>query len=212
MNLFFYSGETREQNHNLNLELTKVLSLDSTITYIPSSSEKTREHYKKFENWFGYYGYEDFSYFDLEDELNKTKISEVKNSDAIYLSGGNTFNFLYWLRKRGFIKLLREFVRGVKVLIGKSAGSYLMTPTVRLTKEYHEYKGDFEELNQGRIKRCNSLNLVNFEVIPHYNFKRDWAKKFLKRKGRDIYGICDGGGIIVSNGKKRLIGNVEKVG
>ncbi|MBN2016463.1 Type 1 glutamine amidotransferase-like domain-containing protein [Candidatus Dojkabacteria bacterium] len=213
MKLFFYSGGTRKLNHNLNLELIKLLSLSSRITYIPSSSDIKRKNFDKFREWFGFYGYKNFLYFDLDKEFDKRMISEVEKSEAVYLSGGNTFHFIHLIRKRKFSRVLRDFVSCGKVLIGLSAGSMIMTPTIRVSVDYHNHLGDFDELNVDEIKSYKGLSLVDFEFLPHFNLKpkRNFAENYLKRRGRDIYTCCDGSGIIVEGKKLKLIGEVEKI-
>lgn len=46
-------------------------------------------------------GINDLLYFDLDDEYDDTKISEILSCDVIHLSGGNTFYFLSLMQKRG---------------------------------------------------------------------------------------------------------------
>lgn len=213
MKLFLYSGGKRSLNHEMNLNLKDHLQVDSLITFIPSSSDRKRISFRKFKKWFRFYGYHNFLYFDLDKEFDKSKIPKLKTSDAIYLSGGNTFHFLHLIKKRNFRRLLRELAIEGKLLIGLSAGSYIITPTIRITVDYHKHKGDFDELNIHHIQDYNGLDLVDFEFIPHYNKinKRDFVKSVLKKQNRDIYACCDGGGMIVKGKDLKLIGDVEKI-
>ena len=45
--------------------------------------------------------------------------------DAIHLTGGNTFQFSYWLRERGLDAELKRYAKAGGVLIGVSAGAIL---------------------------------------------------------------------------------------
>ena len=124
--------------HKLNQELVKLLPVKSRITYIPAASDTTGKYFKKFKRWFGYYGYKNFIYCDLDKEFDEARIPEVENSDAIYLSGGNTFYFLNSIKKRGFINLFKRFAQSGKLVIGLSAGAYIITSTIKFTAEYHK--------------------------------------------------------------------------
>ncbi|MBU0975840.1 MAG: Type 1 glutamine amidotransferase-like domain-containing protein [Patescibacteria group bacterium] len=213
MKLFLYSGGSREQNEEMNQSLVKQLPLDSTFCFIPSQSDKTRKYFEEFKAWFGYCGYENFKYFDLDEEYDETKLLEVQESDAIYLSGGNTFHFLYNIKMRGFDKFLRLFVQRGSILIGLSAGSYIMTPSIAYTVEYHRWKGDFEELNVDKINDFKAVGLVDFEIVPHFDHedKRDFTEKYKKTTRNMIYGMYDGSGIIVKDKKIEFVGNIVEL-
>ena len=213
MKLFLFSGGTREQNHTLNQELVKSLPIDSVITYVPSQSDEDRNYFREFKSWCGFYGYKNFIYFDLDKEFNVKALPKVRKSDAVFLSGGNTFKFLQSIRRRKFDEFIKEYVASGKILMGLSAGSYMMTPTIRYTYEWHKHLGDIEEINFVKLKSFNSLNLVDFEVIPHFDNpeKAKFAQKYIKIFDTEIYGCPDGSGIIIDDGKKHIIGNVVRL-
>lgn len=209
MKLFLYSGGSRKDNHNLNLKLKDTLSIESTFTFIPSASDEERKYYKEFTEWFGYYGYSNFSYFDLEKEYDEAKIPQVLKPDAIYLSGGNTYHFLRWILRRKLDTKLREYVRKGGVLIGLSAGAMLMTQSIELEDSDNEHAVD----------PSKSLKLVNFEIFPHYRspkyyeglFKKTDKEllSYSKKRNWPVIALREGEGIIVRNNGVELVGSPE---
>lgn len=212
MKLFLYSGGTREENHKLNLELKEILPATSRITYIPSASDEERKHFKEFSEWFSYYGYKKFYYFELEEGFGKSKALEALKSRAIYLSGGNTYNFLYWILKRKFDRELKMFVKNGGLLIGESAGSMIMTNNIDLTGLF-----DSGSENECKVNPSKTLKLMNFELFPHYKSRVEFKKKGLKRideillktsKKRNwpIVALREGEGVIVADDGIEFVG------
>jgi dipeptidase E len=197
----------------MNKSLIERLPVDSVLTYIPSQSDKTGKYFKEFRNWFGYYGYKNFQYFDLDEDYREDKLDEVRKSDSIYLSGGNTPHFLYNIKKRRFDRILREHISSGGILIGLSAGSYIMTPTILYTVEYHKQLGNFDVLNIDRLSEFDALGFVDFEVVPHFDHvaKRKLARKYKKRIKNKLYGMYDGSGIIIDGTEVQFIGRVVEV-
>lgn len=207
MKLVLYSGGDRLKNHRVNLRLLDLLKTRNLrITYIPSASDEERKYFKEFKDWFGFYGFKNLNYFDLGNEYSLESANQALNSKVIYLSGGNTYNFLYWLRKRGFLNSLRNFVENEGILIGLSAGSILMTPSIS-TSGIPSYDHDENLIN---LKNLKALNLVNFEFFPHYSPSKRLDEEILSYSKKSLYptfGVKEGNGIIIWGGKMELVGS-----
>lgn len=89
-------------------------------------------------------------------------IRKIINNDIIYISGGNTFFLLNELIRTGTDKLLIEQVNAGKPFIGESAGSIVLSPNIEYIKEMDDYRS-------ATLESYNSLNLINFYPLPHYN-------------------------------------------
>ena len=213
MNLCFYSGGTKKQNHELTLKLKEFLPTDAKITYLPSSSDLKRKYFNDFKDWFGYYGYHNFTYFDLDTEYSPCLTSELLNSDAIYLSGGNTFHFLYSIRRRKLIKTIRDLARKGKFIVGLSAGSCIMTPSISFAAFYHTSIGDIEELNYNNLVDFTSLNLVAFEFVPHYSkgTKGESVVKYQQICKNPMYLCPDGSDVLIHGNEEFVIGHISKI-
>ena len=175
-----------------------------TIGYIPSSTDPKRIWFKQQQAYYKSFGADLTIYFELEREYESEKAKELLACDAIHLSGGSTYNFLYWLGQRGFISLLKDYIENGGVLIGVSAGAILMTPEISTT----HICGESPSHN---LNDLSALNLVDFAFLPHINQIESVESKMIEysvTQGRKIYGCRDGDGIIVDNDNVQCIGNL----
>lgn len=88
-------------------------------------------------------------------------IELINNYDLVYIAGGNTFRLLQSIiRHNNGLKVLRDILKD-KDVIGVSAGSILLTPTIRIANEVEpdEYL---------EVSNFEALGLVSFEIYPHY--------------------------------------------
>jgi len=104
----------------------------------------------------------------LVDELEITtaspsEISEkLKNSDCIYVSGGNTFFLLQELRRTGADEIIAEQINSGKLYIGESAGSIILAPNIEYAKKMDDCGAT------PNLDSFNSLGIVDFYPLPHH--------------------------------------------
>ena len=84
----------------------------------------------------------------------------VKNADLIYLCGGHVPTQHKLFEKLNLKELLKT---SNAVILGQSAGSMNMSNVV-----YAQPELDGEYVNKNYIKYFNGLDLVKFNIIPHY--------------------------------------------
>jgi dipeptidase E len=205
--LVFYSGGHEIENKNIDrLMLRLPQKSNLRMTYIPASSfddddfPNFIEHYQKL-------GISDFLYFPVDIPFTKSKLELALKSDIIHLSGGNTFNFLYHLRESGMLERLKKFVKKGGVLTGLSAGAIIMTETIK-TASYPSFDCD---INYDRMKNFKAMNLVNFEIFPHYKNSKRYQEAFAlysKKSSKILYALPDGSGIIIEKEKTTFVGKV----
>jgi dipeptidase E len=82
----------------------------------------------------------------------------VKKAEAIVVGGGNTFMLLKKLQDLNIINDIKEKVLNNTPYIGWSAGSNLACPTIKTTNDMPIVEP----------KTFNAINLVNFQINPHY--------------------------------------------
>jgi len=100
MRLFLYGGGRPTKKDKFNQVLLGLLPKKALkIVFIPSSGDKTGRYFKEFKERFVLFGFKKFYFFSLEEECDENLIKDVMACDAIYLSGGNTYHFLWWLKK-----------------------------------------------------------------------------------------------------------------
>lgn len=204
MKIFLHSDQVTF-NNPVDRKIFEILNPKQIkIGYIPSSTDRDRKHYESRKEWYMKYGVKNFLYFDLDEEYDETQLGELSKCELIHLSGGDTFNFLKNIKGRDFKEFLVEYLDKGGVIVGVSAGSYVMTPTILLTTLY---KDEFPKMD------FTGMNLVNFEFLPHYQTKEKYLDMFLEysksNNGRTIYLCCDDNGIYVENDEIQVLGDVK---
>lgn len=110
-------------------------------------------------------------------QLSKEEISSrLHKCDYIYITGGNTFFLLQELKRKGVDKIIAEQVELGKLYIGESAGAIIASPDTEYMKSVN-----FDPIEKApELKDYNSLDLVDFYIVPHYgNFP-------FKKKGEKV--------------------------
>ncbi|MFA6074909.1 MAG: Type 1 glutamine amidotransferase-like domain-containing protein [Negativicutes bacterium] len=208
--LVLYSNDqVIDGNYTLDMELLKLIGKSAAkIAYIPSESDPQRKYYLEKKNYYAQYGINDVLYFDLEQEFDAMKVADLLTRDAIHLSGGNTGKFLNSLRKRGFIEVLRYYVKMGGVLTGVSAGSILMSEDIKICS-VHPYEYELDEVSD-----FASLGLTDFDFYPHFDYSefvinsiREYSRC---NSHRIIYACPDGSGIVINNDAVEFVGHMLK--
>ncbi|MGE3262829.1 MAG: Type 1 glutamine amidotransferase-like domain-containing protein [Bacteriovoracia bacterium] len=209
MNLIFYSGGNTRENRPLAREVAASLrdKRNPVITFVPADSESANEDFRAFKRSFSRSGIRRFRCIPVDVALSAKNEKLLLSSDAIFLGGGNTFYFLDSLRKRKLLPKLRRFAKNGGLLMGLSAGSILMTPSI-MTAAVPAIDSDDNEIG---LRNFKALKLVPFEFSPHYYRSREAdeeLKNYSKQLPHPIYACKDGEGIVVKNGSIHFIGRV----
>jgi dipeptidase E len=207
-NLIFYSGGQDQSNKLLHQALARMAKHKSkSLTYIPFIHEDGWRYFERIKRRYRKFGFKKFRYFAVDAVFLKRELKEALKSDAIYLAGGNTFYFLKHLQTAGMLDELRKFVKRGGVLAGLSAGAIIMTPHIFLAG-YPAHEGDTNEV---KLKDLRSLNVVDFEFLPHFSNSAKTRKALLKysrKNGRMIFAAPDGSGIVVRDQTLTIIGKM----
>lgn len=115
---------------------------------------------------FSYEKYEDMVNSAFSDiGINVTSIhrygdkkSAIQNADAVITGGGNTFKLVSELYNFDLLNVIREQIIKGTPYVGWSAGSNLACPTLRTTNDMPIVEPE----------SFNTLNLVPFQINPHY--------------------------------------------
>lgn len=142
-------------------------------------------------------------YFDLSKDFSDEALEGLLTYGTIYLCGGNTYIYLNDARKRNIYPILKKHLENGGLLIGASAGSIMMTPSIDLAS--------VEDENTPGIKDTTGFSFLDFEYHPHfiesdYNF----LQKYKKEKDVKIYVCKDGDGIFCGDGGVKLFGEAKE--
>jgi dipeptidase E len=96
----------------------------------------------------------------LIDKPHRQLERELRDYDALFVSGGNTYYLLEHAQKSGFIEIVKERVRSGLVYIGSSAGSVLASPSI-------EHIEDLDDRSKAHLESFQSLSLINQRILPH---------------------------------------------
>jgi dipeptidase E len=145
-------------------------------------------------------------------------IAAVREAEAIFVGGGNTFRLLASLYRFGLLDSIRERVRQVPYL-GISAGTNVACPTIKTTNDMPIVQPPSFE----------ALNLVPFQVNAHYyagsNYVKhgeqfvehfgetrdDRLREFHEENATPVVGLWEGGVLRVEGSRIQLIGAAARV-
>jgi dipeptidase E len=206
--LVFYSDQLGAENQQMDGYLLQLLGRTATrIGYISSSSDPKRQYFTAKHKYYRQYGLELALYVELDVAYKPDLLDSLFACDAIHLSGGNTYYFLYWLQQRGLMERLQHYAHNQGVLIGISAGAIMMTPTVASA----QLCGD---VPYTPLTNSQGLGLVDFAFVPHIqDTPEEYARMqaYANHQQRVLYGCHDGDGIVVAGETVTLVGNVVSI-
>lgn len=114
-------------------------------------------------------GVDDFvSVHEVED-----KIALVKSADCIVVGGGNTFHLVAEMHKYGLMDAIAKCADNGTPYIGWSAGSNVACPTLCTTND----------MPIVQPASFNTLNLIPFQINPHYLDPHPEIDKMIKHGG-----------------------------
>jgi len=125
--------------------------------------------------------------------------------DVVELIGGNPYYLLHSIRQNGFTDCLRQFA-DKKILIGCSAGSLVLTPTLNLINLYSP------ELNFVGLTDLTGCNFTDVQILPHYSKFLNRYKSFEETCAQyeaeyncSVIRLNDGDGVWISKDSKTVI-------
>ena len=204
--LVLYSDQSSPLTDALDARLLELLPASRRkIGYIPAAPDRERLWFRQRVLHYDRLGLS-AQFFGLEEGFDAAELSNLLRSDAIHLSGGNTFRFLYWLRARGLVSELQRYVADGGVLIGVSAGAILMTRDIGSSAICGDAPYPALTDNTG-------LGLVDFAVLPHFDrseAQHAALEQLATNLGNTAYGVPDGAGIVVSGSRVELLGAIAQ--
>jgi dipeptidase E len=130
----------------------------------------------------------------------------LKNFDAIYIDGGNTFRLMDQVRKTHFYELLRKFIHKGGVINGDSAGAIIMGSHLETA-----HFGDEGDENETELISYQGLNLLG-DIAIHCHYKESEEQQiqsFVEEYGLPVIALNETAGISIENDNLKILGNCE---
>ena len=135
-------------------------------------------------------------------------VQAVRETDAIFIGGGNTFRLLKALYDFALPGPIRERVAHGMPYIGSSAGSNVAGPTIKTTND----------MPIVQPPSFDALGLVSFQINPHYldadpnsthmgETREERLMEFLEENETPVIGLREGAMLRIENGKTTLRGS-----
>ena len=137
-----------------------------------------------------------------EVNISKNVHSNKFGDFDIFLSmGGNTYYILDRVKKTGFDKYIKNFVKKNKIYVGISAGSIIVHKTIEIAGW-----GKDRDINEIGLRDLKGLNITNIAIFPHFKEKRKKEiNLFKKTSPYPIVELKDGQALLINDKIKRLI-------
>ena len=110
---------------------------------------------------------ENIQIFSLDRKIKKNELADI---DVVYVCGGNTFLYLYGIRRTGMDKAITKFAKSGGLYYGISAGSIVAGPDIAFIAPL-DNPSLVRSLSTVKLTHVKGLGLTNIAIAPHYNKK-----------------------------------------
>jgi len=107
---------------------------------------------------------------------------DLKDIEALYISGGNEFYLKQQANKNNFGEFVKEFVSSGKPYIGTSCGSIIMAPDMTPALNITDIKNCPEPITD-----LTGFGVVDFLPMPHWG-SSDFKELYLGERKEKLYG------------------------
>lgn len=110
--------------------------------------------------------------------------------DALYMSGGNTFQMMYRLRKHKVTDTIINYIKNGAVYIGGSAGAHIVSANIEHVLRYDK--------NVNEITDFSGLGLFDGILICHFNDeRREHYEQLVKKNKYRVYKLTNDDAIVI---------------
>lgn len=184
-------------------EIRDFLGKIERVLFVPFALHDRDAYAKRTRERFASLGY------DLESIHQASDMQQaVRNAEAIFIGGGNTFRLMKALYDSDLLSVIRERVESGMPYMGSSAGSNVAAPTIRTTNDMPIVEAP----------SLNALGLVPFQINPHYldpdpntthmgETREERILQFLEENDTPVVGLREGAMVRVVEGSYLLKGS-----
>jgi len=138
-------------------------------------------------------------------DLSKCDFEYLEQFDSIYISGGNTFFLMNYLRETNFSEILIKFINSGKVVYGGSAGAIILGKDIRTAT-----LGKYSDKNTVMTNSFSGLDMVNSLAIHCHYEKENYSEveQFAKETHLNILALTESSGLFIHGDEVTYIGEV----
>jgi dipeptidase E len=133
-------------------------------------------------------------------DLTQHHVSELKEFEAVYIGGGNTYSLMAELINSGFDRHLKAYASQGGILYGGSAGAVILGKDIRTVSQM--------DRNHVGLNEVNCLNLANdYAVYPHYVPQDDkFIEEFLQKYQQPVLAISERSDVVIEANRMYTVG------
>jgi dipeptidase E len=167
---------------------------DKKFAYMPSDgADPINEDYNPFWKLLCKRNNAEFIYLDNSKTDASKEIELLAQANILMITGGNTYTLLRNLKRSGLDKAVQAFAKKEEFVIsGFSAGAVVLTPTMQIVGADWYFGPDSNDVG---LSDLAALNILDFEILPHFNPDFDSAllEKYSKDSKYEVKTITDTG-------------------
>ena len=141
---------------------------------------------------------------------DRDPLALLREAEALFMGGGNTYALLQRLRGAGLLEAIRARAAAGMPYLGASAGSNVAGPTILTTNDW----------NVVGLDRFDALGLVGFNINPHYKeadpamaafseTRDDRIREYHVVNPNPVLGLEEGAWVIVDDGAVTVHGTAR---
>lgn len=192
MKLILYSSPDNGVLEKLEIEIFPK-NRKTVFGYMPADGKNPKPEYMPFWQDLAKKHDAEFVYIDNSKIPNANELEDIKRVNSLGIMGGNVFALLHNLRQSGLDKIIiRKTKEKDFIYSGFSAGAMIATPDIRLADKEYGWTFGYDENIVG-VKDTRALDLVEFEILPHFVPAKDQKKleKFIKKYNTKVKPLTD---------------------
>jgi len=204
MKLFLAGGGSGDKSKQIDSAFVKTIKKRNPIFYIPLARNPP---YGSCLDWitssFARFGLKNFK---MARSIKDLKNVKLKRYSAVYIGGGNTFKLLRDIKKIGFDKKLKTYLKKGGVCYGGSAGAIIFGKDIELA-------GVIDDKKRVRIRDLSGLDVLGgFSVYCHYEKKYEKKiKAYVKRNSAPVIALPENSGVIIEGKIMKPIGKGKPI-
>jgi dipeptidase E len=203
--LILSGGGDSENFIDLDKQFLSLLSDNPNLLLIPMAGEPSTYN-DALERIVETFSTINFENIEMCLELETLTWNYLKQFDAIYIDGGNTFRLMDHVRKSHFYELVRKFIHKGGVINGDSAGAIILGSHLETA-----HFGDEGDENDTELISYQGLNLLgDIAIHCHYqDIETNQINDFVNEYGLSVIALYEESGISIVNKELMVLGNTS---